>query len=400
MKQNEEKYWSSRGISLLGSSLTSLLITYYAVVFLKLSGPVIAIIQSGPLFVSLLSPLYVTSILNIVGLRRTLIMSDVFCACLLFFSSIFVWRLGPTPMLLIVLSISIAAVRSITSAARFASFPEMFGSDRLALVNSINQSVETSMQAIGSLISGWLISLLGGVAFFLSDSLSFLVSAFCQRAFDWHSREQYRRGKNKYLDDVISSFRIIFKNFNLMILVLLSSFSNLVISFSTLPLMLLLINEDNIQYKFYTLILGIGSLGAVLGGWISAKLFTRVESTSVFQICSVCIYGLLFLSYSSLTGNSFFTIGIAVLIDFSIGIVISVYVIANLTSLQKLIQADERAAVGTGRNTLNSAFSILGTFISGFCVEIVPARSLVFLSGALLILIGFIFGICHMIYRR
>lgn len=166
MKQHEEKYWSSRGISLLGSSLTSLLITYYAVVFLKLSGPVIAIIQSGPLFVSLLSPLYVTSILNIVGLRRTLIMSDVFCACLLSFSSIFVWRLGPTPMLLIVLSISIAAVRSITSAARFASFPEMFGSDRLALVNSINQSVETSMQAIGSLISGWLISLLGGVAFF------------------------------------------------------------------------------------------------------------------------------------------------------------------------------------------------------------------------------------------
>ncbi|MGL5406432.1 MAG: MFS transporter [Propionibacteriaceae bacterium] len=383
--------WSARTISSLGTTFTMMTVTYWATVHLGLSGSQIALVELGPLLIAILSPLFVGVLVDSTDRRVLLSLVHIGCAVVLFTATGLAWtdKLGFSALIAVNAVLSIFS--SIEGPAKFASFYDMVGDKLIDRANGLTQTINTATDSLGAVIAGTIIKVLGAPVLFLIDALSFILEAIAPWAVTWANPDAIHptpaAEKEPYFRRAFGGFAVIAKNPLIRTLVFMSTTANGVIAFSAIPLTLMMLRRAAIPYLAYTIILSIGSAGAILGGVVAAKIAEKLTGPRA-QVLSLFGYGLCLFGYAFIGGNSLAWITYAAIIDFGVGFCISIYVVNNATAQHRAIASEIRGRVGVARKFLGAIVMAFATALGGFLVDHTSAPALIIVSAIALLLVA------------
>lgn len=384
--------WSARTISSLGSTFTALTITLWATIHLHLTGSQLAMVELGPLLVAIVSPLVVGMLVDATDRRVLLSATHVGSAIVLLAAA----GLAQSDRLGIVALIAVNALLAIFSTierpAKFASFFDMVGEDLIDRANGLTQTIGTATDAIGGAAAGIALRVLGAAPLFLLDGLSFIMEAIAPWAVQWANpdaiRPQPQGDKQSYMRRAAGGFTAIGANPLIRTLVLMSTAANGLIAFASVPLTLMMLRKAAIPYLAYTIILSIGSIGALIGGALAARVGKAIGGARA-QVLSVLSYGVFMAGYALIGGHGLPWIIYASIIDFGVGMSISIYIVNNATAQHRAITSELRGRVSAARGFIGATVMAAATALGGLLVDRTDPPIMITASALGLLLVAF-----------
>lgn len=388
-------FWTGRFASALGTALTSLTIPFYLTVYLRLDPIAISVVLAGPLVATLLSPLYAGVLADLFDRKRVSIVSELVRTALLVVFALAAAMTVDSVLLLTLINALVAVAKSIFSASFNAGLPDILGEDRLELGNARLQTYSTVAETGGAALGGAALSFLGPFAAFMLNAGAYLFSALGLIGTPWPGSTAVQTPrKEPYFHRVAAGFVAVRQRPLLAALMGTSAVANLVIHLTAVALLWLLVRDLGYPFFAYSIVLGVGSAGAVVGALLASRLETfEWLSTMRVQAGSLVVYGVLLAAYAALSSFSVVSVVVACLIDFGIGFAISAYVIKNITQQQTAVSRNVRGSVSSVRSFSNALAGLIGTSAAGIVIELFGARPVVFACGIALALtaVGYVY---------
>jgi len=401
-------FWIGRFASAAGSAVTSLAIPFFLTVHLRMDPVQVSVVLTGPLVVTVLSPLYAGVIADLLDRKRVTVVSELARSALLALLALLAAMNVSDLMLLTAVNALIAVAKSVFSASFNAGLPDLLGEERLQAGNARLQTFTTVAETGSGAFGGALLSFLGPVAAFETNSAAYLLSTLGLVATRWpHARRGADDGAGAdagegpssgrripYLRRVASGFVAVRESPLLSVLLLTSTVANLVIHVTMVALLWLLVRELDYPFLLYSIVLAVGSGGAVVGAMATTRLDSlRGMNAARLQGLSLVLYGLLLIGYGLLWPSSASSFIVACVIDFGIGFCVSTYVIRNMTQQQTAVARERRGAVSSVRSFGTALAGAAGTAAAGALIEISSARVVVLACGGALLVVAVGYGI-------
>lgn len=399
-------FWAGRAMASVSATLSTLVVPFFLTITLSLDPISASLVMAGPFVMTLCSPLYAGVIADSLDRRRAMVWSDALCAALLLLLGFVSFNLAEPPLLLLViLNSALAAAGAISSACFRAGFPDIVGERNLHQANSRFQSISTVANSAGGLAGAGIVVVLGAPVAFALNAAILLCSIFGIARVPWSgsspvSTREDPRDRGSYWQRVSGGFRLVWQNTTLLHLVLASAVSGFFISAGGFVLLWLLVRQNDFPYFAYAVVLTTGSLGAVLGAFLSERVGKRFSAPWVVQGVALVAYGLFLGSYGFITGNSILAITICCIIDFLIGFVLSLYVVVNSVQQQRIVVSAERGKVAAVKSFTNGLALAAGTSVAGLGVAWLDAHFMMFFCGIGVVATGAVFLWRMRIHKR
>lgn len=387
-------FWASVTAASLGSTLSTITVPFLLTLTLGLSPIEVSTVMVAPLIANLLSPLYAGVLADTLDRRRTMVTTDIVQAAILIalgFAGAFAGdSLIPV---LIVLNFLFSAAGAVSSACFRAGFPDIVGDKDLVKANSRLQTVGTTTDTAGGLVGGGALVAIGAPLVFTINGIIKLFSALTILPVRWPGSSPRTRGEEHtqhrpYWKRIGAGFSFVIRDRLLFHLVLASTLGSIFISASGLALLWLLVRDNEMSYFGYTVILTIGSAGAILGAIAAEKMGDRVRPEWLVQGIMLSGYGIFLGCYGFITGTGWITVAVCSVIDFSIGFVLSIYIINNSVQQQRIVPSSERGGVSAVRSFGNGVAGASGTWLAGIAIDHLGSHTTMFVCGAAVLLIG------------
>lgn len=394
-------FWAGRGASAFGTTLTTLAITFFAAVVLKLDPLAISTIASGAFIATLLSPLYAGVLADSLDRRQLSAAADAARAIIVVGVAVAVaiGRCGVVELALA--NMCLAGLEAISNSSFRAGFPDIVGEAQLIKGNSRLQTINTLADTGGGIVGGAAVSLFGPVVSFAANAVAYGFSAISLWSTRWpNSRSSSALVKPSYSWRVRRGFIVIWRDKTLRALVFTSTSSTFFISISSMALLWFMVREIGFSYFSYTVVLSVGSAGAVLGAIICDRVTVFLRTEQRAQVASLGIYATMLVAYTFLTDSTLYDIVFAAGFDFVIGVAISLYVINNSTQQQRIVRTTERGSVSAVRIFGNALAAVAGTAISGWLIHAIEGRGSVLVSGIGVGTVAMVFGVWILVRRR
>lgn len=385
-------FWSGRIVSGGAGALTALAIPFILAVTLHLKPAEVGLVLAGAFVAVLLSPLYAGVVVDRFDRRAVAVVSDLGRFVTLLGFAVVPLVDGAHVLVLLVLNTLLAAFETTATAVLFAGFPDIIGEENLESGQARLQTLDTVADTAGAAVGGVLLTVLGPVVVFLSNAVGYLFSAVTLRATRWPGSKvghaSAAEDPSTYWSRVISGFRVMRTHPSVALLALTSAAANFFICASAVALLWQLVRHLEMSFLWYSIILGVGSLGAVVGAAAVRRVGAIVGSELRVQAIAVLVYGLMLGAYASIFESTAVTIVIACLIDFVIGFAISLYVVNNAVQLQRRTPAEHRGALAAARSTLTGVAAAGGTAVAGASITAFGAQASIALCGVGLLGVG------------
>ncbi|MEV7619450.1 MFS transporter [Microbacterium sp. NPDC089321] len=389
-------FWAGRLASTVGGAMASLAMPFFLTVHLQMAPVEVSIVLTGPLLVTILSPLYAGVIADLLDRKRVSIFSELARSALLCSLALVAAANVSDLVILSVVNALIAVASSIYSASFKAGLPDILGEEQLQAGNARLQTLITVAESGSAALGGAALSIFGAVAIFGVTAFSYLLSAACLVKTKWpHSRADAGGGeKLSYLRRVSRGFAAVRESRLLTLLLVTSSLANLVIHVTAVALLFFLVRDLEFPFFLYSLVLAVGSAGAVIGALAMTHLsFLRDMSHARIQTAALVGYGAFLVGYGVLWASSASSFTVACVMDFGIGFCISIYVVRNMTQQQTAVGRESRGSVSSVRTFSTALAGAAGTAAAGVVIEVSSARAVVTVCGLALAVGAFVYGL-------
>lgn len=393
MTSSLHAFWAGRLSSSFGSTLGLLGLQFYCISSLHVAPATLSAVLSAPLVVALLSPLFVGVLVDSYDRKALFVTAELLRLMAAVGLAVVALAGSSTIAIIMALSCALALGEAVSVTCLTAGLPDIVGLSGLERANGRFQAINTFTASAGAAAGGWIFSLVGPVMGFVIDAVSYLVSAITVTVTPWPKARRQASAREPWRKAVVGGFRQIANIREFRILVIVNVVCNFFISLSVVALLIFLVDVQDFPFSMYTVVLGFGSLGALVGVLALRRVsyLAGMESRKA-QTVALISYGFFLAAYYWVPAWSVEAVVVAMAADFGIGFFLSIFLVHNSSRLQRIIAGEVRGRAAAARRAFRASASLGGTAVAGVIVGMAGSRFTLLICGIGLILAAGWFG--------
>jgi len=397
--------WIGQSISFIGDSLAYNTMTLAIIMMAKNEDAEYGGILGLLAVLSALPPLLLGMIAGTIADRANrktiMITADALRGCLSL-AFLFVDRLDEVWIFLVV-SVLLQTISVFFYPARTALMPHILSKEQLLSANALGQLTVTLSFVLGATLAGFLVQQDQFAPAFLFDSLSFFCSAYfiarisisgkAQRKSETEILTQpfvtgrlaeTRRSIQTMINELIIGVRYVLTDQVMRGVLLTFVALYLGLGAANVTFVPLLIDELGMKSTGLGLIRFSQSMGIILGSAAIGGIATQYKARDVIGI-SMVLFGMTTI-LTAITP----TYSLMVLVLFLVGLAISPPQIVAPTLMQRHVPSEKLGRASGSQNTIVTIANIASMGAAGYLLDMISARTIFAVSGALIFLAGFV----------
>ncbi|QFY09304.1 MFS transporter [Nonomuraea phyllanthi] len=286
--RNYALLWLGRSISAVGSSITTVALPLVAVSTLHASPAMVALLTAAGWLPWLLIGLPAGVWVDRWPRRRTLLIADFASAVVLVTIPIAAWTNVLTPTMLLVAALLAGTAGVFFDVASNAFLPQLVSAEDLLEATSKLQTSASVARVLGPGLGGLLAQAAGPVSGILVDSVTFMVSAACLLGL--RTEPEPRPAAGGYpgmLRQVGEGLRFIIRGRLLQAILVVATVTNFAMLGITALRVVFLVRTEGVAPGTAGLVIGVGSLGSILGAVLASRASRRFGSARTYLMATV-----------------------------------------------------------------------------------------------------------------
>jgi MFS family permease len=280
--------WVGQSTSAVGSAITTVALPLVAIATLHAGPATVALLTAATWLPWLLIGLPAGVWVDRWPRRRTLLIADLVAAAVLVVIPIAAWTdVLSMPVLLV--AALLAGIAGVFANVAFNAFlPELVGAEDLMEANAKLQTSASVALVLGPGLGGLVAQAAGAVSGILVDAGTFLVSAACLLALRSAPRSHPSAGDRPgMLRQIAEGIRFIMRGRLLQAMLVVAAVSNFAMLGITALRVVFLVRAEGAAPGTVGLVIGVGSLGAILGAALASRASRRFGSARTYLVANV-----------------------------------------------------------------------------------------------------------------
>ncbi|NED49812.1 MFS transporter [Micromonospora aurantiaca] len=277
--------WTAHTVSAVGSNMTVVALPLVAVAVLDATTFQVAVLTAAAWLPWLLAGLPVGAWVDRVRRRPVMIAADLAGAAL--FASVPVAALLGllTVGHLLVVALGAGLARVFFETADQVYLPTLLRPEQVPEANARLHATQTASYLVGPGLAGLVAQIVGAVAAVALDALSFLFSALCLRRIRAVEARPHRpAGTASMRREVAAGLRFVVRDPYLRVLTVFGAASNIGLTGYQAVLVVFLVRSAELPAGLVGLLIGLASLGGVIGAALAARLSRRLGSARTLLV--------------------------------------------------------------------------------------------------------------------
>ncbi|MEV4510005.1 MFS transporter [Dactylosporangium sp. NPDC049525] len=280
--------WIGQSTSAVGSAMTTVALPLVAISTLHAGPAMVALLTAATWLPWLLIGLPVGVWVDRWPRRRTLLVADVGAAAVLVVIPVAAWTGVLTMTMLLVVAL-LAGVAGVFANVAFNAFlPRLVGADDLMEGNAKLQTSASVALVVGPGLGGLLAQAAGPVSGILIDAVTFLVSAACLLGLRSEPEPRPAAGDRPgMLRQIAEGIGFIMRGRLLQAMLVVAAVTNFAMLGITALRVVFLVRAEGAAPGTAGLVIGVGSLGAILGAALASRVSRRFGSARTYLVANV-----------------------------------------------------------------------------------------------------------------
>ncbi|MFC5775871.1 MFS transporter [Ectobacillus antri] len=368
------KLWVGETISMLGSQISTLAIPLTAVVFLNASPKEMGIMQAMATLPFFLFSLFIGVLVDNRKRRPILIMSNIASLVLLASVPLLYWLDTLTISILVIVQFFIASMAVIFELTYLSYLPTLIDKDKITECNSKLEGSRAVAQIAGPSAGGLLVQIFSAPFAIIIDSLSYLFSVIFLMQIDKKEEAPQKPNKVKVFRQIGEGIITLVRNPILRSLSVSTALLNFFGSAFSSLYVIYVIKNLSINSSSLGIIVGIGSIGALVGATIATKLNKIIGIGNTIILASL-ISGLGVILVPAITTTNFLIlVSILVLSQICIGLGGTVYFISQVSLRQAVTPNHLMGRVNASNRFISRGLMPVGALLGGIIGEVVGVK--------------------------
>jgi MFS family permease len=280
--------WIGESTSSFGSSITTVALPLVAISTLHAGPAMVALLTASTWLPWLLIGLPAGVWIDRWPRRRTLLIANFVSAVVLVIIPIAAWTDVLTMTMLLVAALLAGTAGVFFNVAFNAFLPHLVSAEDLLEGNSKLQTTASVALVVGPGLGGLLAQSVGAVSGILIDSVTFLVSAACLLGLRSEMQPRAPAGDRPgMLRQLAESIRFIMRGRLLQAMLVVAAVTNFAMLGITGLRVLFLVRTEGATPGTAGLVIGVGSLGGVLGAALASRAARRFGSARTYLVANV-----------------------------------------------------------------------------------------------------------------
>jgi MFS family permease len=280
--------WIGESTSALGSSITTVALPLVAISTLDAGPAMVALLTASTWMPWLLIGLPAGVWVDRWPRRHTLLIANLVCAVVLVIIPIAAWTNVLTMTMLLVAALLAGTAGVFLNVAFNAFLPHLVSSEDLMEGNSKLQTSASVAHVVGPGLGGLLAQAAGAVSGILIDSFTFLVSAACLLAIRSKPEPRPSAGDRAgMLRQIAEGIGFIMRGSLLRAMLVVAALTNFAMLGITALRVIFLVRTEGVAPGTVGFVIGVGSLGGVLGAALASRTSRRFGSARTYLVANV-----------------------------------------------------------------------------------------------------------------
>lgn len=307
--------------------------------------------------------------------KHIILFSDIFSALLSF--SFLLVNNDNFYWLLPILVFSMQAINRIFDPAAKASFRDVSNKTPLEISGSFSAILGQVSMLVGPLLASWMFFVNGNIyLLFVFDGLTFLFSFFLMLYVYFGEYEKKLIAKNSFYKDIKEGFLFIFRDKNLLFLIL----SMVPIAFSGKVFEVLILSLSEQKWGFgesaaIGIYLSVFAIGGILGSYLVKKWKGKLNKISMYFMFSFAL-GVLFILLGSI-----YNLVSSLIVTFGLGVFLNLSVVMVQINIQKNVESNYLGRVFSTWTFLAVIGGGVGAYISGVLSDLIGVNKALITLG-------------------
>jgi MFS family permease len=286
--RNFAMLWIGQSTSAVGSSITTVALPLVALSTLRAGPAMVAMITASTWLPWLLIGLPAGVWVDRWPRRRTLLIANLVSAAVLVIIPIAAWTDVLTMTMLLVAALLAGTAGVFANVAFNAFLPHLVPPEDRMEGNSKLQTSASVAMVVGPGLGGLLAQAAGAVSGVLVDSLTFLVSAACLLALRPEPEPRPAAGDHPgMLRQIADGIAFIMRGRLLQAMLVVAALTNFAMLGITALRVVFLVRAEGVAPGTAGFVIGVGSLGAVLGSAMASRVSRRFGSARTYLVANV-----------------------------------------------------------------------------------------------------------------
>jgi MFS family permease len=280
--------WIGQSTSALGSAVTTVALPLVAISTLHAGPAVVALLTAATWLPWLLIGLPAGVWVDRWPRRRTLLIADIVSAAVLVVIPVAAWT-GVLTMTMLLAAALLTGIAGVFANVAFNAFlPHLVGADNLMEGNAKLQTSASVAMVAGPGLGGLLAQTAGAVSGVLIDALTFLVSAVCLLCLRSVPEPRLATGDRPgMLRQIVEGIGFIMRGRLLQAMLVVAAVTNFAMLGITALRVVFLVRAEGTAPGTAGLVIGVGSLGAILGAALASQASRRFGSARTYLVANV-----------------------------------------------------------------------------------------------------------------
>ncbi|WP_066504662.1 MFS transporter [Abyssisolibacter fermentans] len=401
-KKNILLFLSGKFISLLGTNIYAFAIGLYV---LKLTGS--AMNFSINFILNMVPRILLGPVAGVISdkfdKKKLVVYSDILSGILLILLYSISINKGLSLTYIYITTALLTSLNTIFSISFDASIPNLVKDENLVKINSYRTSITSITNILGPILGGLIFGIFNINLFILLNGISFILSAISEYFIDFNAYKVDNKKeekdssieKNSIIDDLKEGFNYIKQKKILFTLIMFTPIINFLFIALSICLPFILVNDLLLSSKLVGIVEGAFAIGMLIMSLVFSIIPEVKRKGLVIGIGTILIGIATFLigvpisglmTVNSLLFYAIYYCSVAIIIG---AIIVFINLPIDLT-VQRETPAEYRGRVYGTLGTISSIITPLACIVYGFLLDTVPSHLIVFISGALLAIIGLI----------
>ncbi|WP_238006951.1 MFS transporter [Dactylosporangium sp. AC04546] len=280
--------WIGQSTSAVGSAMTTVALPLVAISTLQAGPAMVALLTAATWLPWLLIGLPAGVWVDRWPRRRTLLVADIAAAAVLVAIPIAAWTNVLTMTMLVVAAL-LAGIAGVFANVAFNAFlPRLVGAEDLMEGNARLQTSASVALVVGPGLGGLLAQAAGAVSGILVDAVTFLVSAVCLLGLRSEPEPRPSAGDRPgMLRQIAEGIGFIMRGRLLQAMLVVAAVTNFAMLGLTALRVVFLVGTEGTAPGTAGLVIGVGSLGAILGAALASRASRRFGSARTYLVANV-----------------------------------------------------------------------------------------------------------------
>ncbi|OPD56276.1 MFS transporter [Bacillus anthracis] len=370
---NFSKLWIGETVSMLGSQISTLAIPLTAVLFLNASAKEMGIMQMMATLPFFMFSLFIGVLVDNMKRKPLLILANIGSFLLLASIPLLYWSSLLTITILFMIQFLIACMTVLFELTYLSYLPTLVERENITECNSKLEGSRAVSQIAGPSIGGVLVQFFSAPFAIILDAFSYIISTIFLLLIDKKEEQSQKKEKVRVFFQIKEGLIILVKNPILCSLSISTALLNFFGSAFSSLYVIYTVKSLSLNASLLGIIIGIGSIGALLGASIATKLNKILGlGNTIIVSCLISGFGVMLVPLTST--NIMITVPILILSQLLIGLGGTMYFISQVSLRQATTPDHLMGRVNASNRFISRGFMPIGALLGGVLGGIIGVK--------------------------